>query len=112
MRQRQPIRTLVIGLATMAFFICSVLPVAQLLVTACSDVSGTDAAALLLDIRQRGLLYNTAALGVGTAVVATALGVPLGVALARVRLRRKALVRMLLAAPALLPPYVVGLTWV
>ena len=68
--------------------------------------------ALVLDSRQRGLLYNTALLGIGTAVFATAIGAPLGVALARVPLRRKALLRLLAAAPVLLPPYVVALAWI
>ena len=66
---------------------------------------------LLLDSRQRGLLLNTAVLGIGTALTATLVGVPLGVALARVAVPFKAGARILLAAPALLPSYVVGLAW-
>ena len=42
-----------------------------------------------LDARQRGLLWNTALLGVGTALLATAIGAPLGLALARIDLPRK-----------------------
>ena len=67
--------------------------------------------AIALDERQRGLLYNTALLGIGTAPLATAIGAPLGVALARVPLRRKALIRICVASPVLLPPYVVALAW-
>ena len=66
---------------------------------------------LWLDARQRGLLWNTARLGVGTATLATAMGAPLGLALARIAIRGKVLVRVVLAAPVLLPPYVVALAW-
>ena len=44
---------------------------------------------LALDSRQQGLLFNTALLGIGTAVLATAIGAPLGIVLARVPLRRR-----------------------
>ncbi len=46
-----------------------------------------------------------------TAVVATAIGAPLGVMLARVPLRGKDFIRLALVAPVLLPPYVVALAW-
>ena len=35
----------------------------------------------------------------------------MGIALARISLRRKAFLRFALAAPVLLPPYIVGLAW-
>lgn len=50
-------------------------------------------------------------MGAGTALTATLVGVPLGIALARMELPFKAGMRILLAAPALLPSYVVGLAW-
>jgi iron(III) transport system permease protein len=99
------------GLAIALFLACSVLPVAYLVTTAIIDVTGRDAASLILDDRQRLLLFNTARLGIGTAVLGTAIGVPLGVAFAGVPLRGKGLLRVVLAAPALLPPYIVGLSW-
>jgi iron(III) transport system permease protein len=107
----QSSRTVVIGIASAVFVICCVLPVAYLLSI---SLFGGDAAyaAVLLDARQRGLLYNTTLLGTGTALLATAIGAPLGIALARVPLPRKGLVRLALAAPVLLPPYIVGLAWV
>lgn len=107
----QSSRTAVLGIAYAVFGVCSVLPVAYLLTV---SLTGMDAAysAVRLDARQRGLLYNTALLGTGTALLATAIGVPLGIALARVPLPRKPLVRLALAAPVALPPYVVGLAWV
>ncbi len=70
------------------------------------------AAAVVLDSRQRGLLYNTALLGVGTATLATAIGAPLGIVLARIPLRGRGVVRLLAGAPVLLPPYIVALAWV
>lgn len=111
MWQGQRSRTVVIGVAFAALFVCCVLPIVYLLgktLGAASDAYG----ALALDSRQRGLLYNTAFLGVGTALLATAIGAPLGVALARVPLRRKAVIRVIAAVPILLPPYIVALAWI
>ena len=104
------IRTVVIGSAVVLFIACCVLPVAYLLTIPLStgDVSSR---ALWLDARQQGLLWNTARLGVGTALLATAVGAPLGLALARINLRGKALLRIVLAAPVVLPPYVMALAW-
>jgi iron(III) transport system permease protein len=111
MGQGQRSRTVVIGVALAAFVICCALPIVYLFATTLGAGSGAYAA-VLLDGRQRGLLYNTALLGLGTALVATAIGAPLGVALARVSLRRKAVIRLIAAAPVLLPPYVVALAWI
>ena len=84
-----------------------VLPLASFLITSLRGAT----TAFVLDARQWGLLANTAGLGVGTAGLATAIGAPLGLLLARASLRRKALLRVGLAAPLLLPPYVVALAW-
>jgi iron(III) transport system permease protein len=111
MWQRQRSRTVVIGAAVGAFVVCCVLPIAYLLVTTLG--AGPAAyAAILLDTRQRGLLLNTALLGVGTALLATTIGAPLGVALARVPLRVKAAIRLAATVPVLLPPYIVALGWI
>jgi iron(III) transport system permease protein len=107
----QSSRTVVVGISVAVFVVCCVLPVAYLLTIALTGTSGTFAA-VLVDARQRGLLYNTMLLGAGTAFLATAIGAPLGIVLARVPLRRKPLARVALAAPVVLPPYVVGLAWV
>lgn len=105
----QSSRTAVVGIAVTVFVVCCVLPIAYLLAV---PLSGVEAyASLALDARQRRLLYNTALLGTGTALLATAIGAPLGLALARVSLPRKALLRLALSAPVLLPPYIVGLAW-
>jgi iron(III) transport system permease protein len=102
-------RRVVVGAAAAVFLVCSVLPVAYLVWTALSGLDGFRA--LVLDARQRQLLYNTALLGSGTTLLATAIGAPLGVALARISLPRKSLLRVALAAPVVLPPYIVGLAW-
>lgn len=106
-------RTIAVGVAIAAFALFCVLPLAYMIAVWFSE-PGREASsyqALLLDARQRGLLVNTAILGAGTALAATLVGVPLGVALARMALPCKAGVRILLAAPAVLPSYLVGLAW-
>jgi iron(III) transport system permease protein len=104
-------RTFVIGIAGLIFAVCCILPVAYLVIRSLTGVDAA-AAALLLDARQRTLLYNTTLLGIGVAALSTAIGAPLGVALARVPLKHTATLRMVLAAPMLLPPYVVALSWI
>jgi iron(III) transport system permease protein len=110
MSPRSSSRIMVVGSATVLFVVCCLLPLGYLLFM---SVSGANAAyaAVWLDARQRGLLWNTALLGTGTALLATAIGAPLGLALARIALPRKALMRVALAAPVLLPPYIVALAW-
>lgn len=103
-------RSVVISVAFATFVVCCVLPLAYLLLTTVGATGG--AYRIALDSRQRGLLYNTAILGIGTAALATIIGTPLGIVLARVPLRRKALVRLLAGAPVLLPPYILALAWV
>ena len=93
-----------------ACVVCCVLPVAYFLATTLWR-SEHAYVAVALDSRQQGLLFNTALLGVGTAVLATAIGAPLGIVLARVPLRRRG-VWVLAGAPVLLPPYIVALAWV
>ena len=105
----QPVRPMVLGSAFVVFAICSVIPVLSLGWQAISTPAPSSE--IVLDARQRGLLVNTAVLGSGTALMATAIGVPLGILLARARLRQPALLRFGLTIPLLLPPYVVALAW-
>ena len=103
-------RTIVVATAAVLFAACCLLPIAYLLTVPLGGwpVGGD---ILSLDSRQQRLLWNTTLLGGGTALLATVIGAPLGVALARVPLRGKALLRVALAVPALLPPYIVALAW-
>jgi iron(III) transport system permease protein len=110
MWRRPSSRTWVLGLAVLAFLVGCVLPVASLILELLRRPVVTSA--LLLESRRLGLLYNTTALGLGTALVATLIGVPLGVVLGRVAFPAKGLIRIALAAPAFIPPYVMALVWV
>lgn len=103
-------RTVVVTIAVVLFVVCCLLPVAYVLTAPLSGWT-IGSTAVWLDARQQGLLWNTARLGVGTALLGTAIGAPLGLALGRMAFRGKALLRVALAAPALLPPYVVALAW-
>lgn len=107
------VRTAVLAVAAAAFTVFCVIPVAYMVATALADSRGIlyTGATLLLDMRQRTLLYNTALLGAGTAILSTLIGAPLGFALARIALPFKPVLRLALAAPALFPPYVVALAW-
>jgi ABC-type Fe3+ transport system permease subunit len=103
-------RTIVVTTAVVLFAACCLLPIAYLLSVPLrgEPLPGN---ILSLDVRQQALLWNTTVLGVGTALLATAIGAPLGLALARVPLRGKAILRVALAVPILLPPYIVALAW-
>lgn len=107
---RRSSRTVVLGMAVAAGVVASGLPLACMLLQA-GTADGVSTL-LLLDARQRTLLANTAVLGTGTALLATAIGAPLGLGLARVAMPAKPIWRVALAAPVLLPPYVIGLAWV
>ena len=85
---RRSSRTAVIGTAFVAFIVCCVLPVAYMLVHGaawqtsgatrrCCSMRGSEACCPTRPL-----------LGIGTALLATAIGAPLGLALARVPLRR------------------------
>jgi iron(III) transport system permease protein len=104
-------RTFVVGAAGAVFVVCCILPIAYLFTASLSGLPAA-ASALLLDARQRTLFSNTTVLGVGVAALSTAIGAPLGIALARVPLKRRAAIRVVLATPMLLPPYVVALAWI
>jgi iron(III) transport system permease protein len=105
----QSSRTVVVGLAVIAFTGCCLMPIVYL---AGGSVRGVETyAALMLDPRQRQLLANTALLGAGTAALATLIGASLGLALARIPLPGRNLLRLALAAPVLLPPYIVALAY-
>src|SRR5829696_7365322 len=67
--------------------------------------------ALVADARQRQLFWNSLALGSGTAALATALGVFLGLILARVPSARIRVVRVLLCVPLAVPSYVLATAW-
>jgi iron(III) transport system permease protein len=100
---------LIIGAAVAAFAATSALPLVYMLATTIDDVA---LSVLLLDARQRTLLGNSALLATVSAALATVIGAPLGFGLARVAAAQKAVVRIALTAPLLLPPYTLALAWV
>jgi iron(III) transport system permease protein len=108
-------RTTFIAVGLAAFGALSVLPAVYMLAQSLAGPSGVtlDAyAAVVLDARQRQLLFNTLRLGLGAALVAALLGIPLGFALARLPMRAVRVWRVLLAAPLAVPPYILALAWV
>jgi iron(III) transport system permease protein len=111
---RGSLRTPVLSAAVALFVVVCVLPIASMVWRGVTEGAGQSNAfeTLLLDVRQRGLLTNSALLACGTAILATLIGAPLGVALSRVPLPYKAALRVALAAPVTLPPYIVALAWI
>ena len=107
-------RTALIGLALVAFAVFCIAPLVFLVAGAFAAVrghcgTGTSRCCSTFDsvacyLRPR---YSGSALP----CVSTLVGAPLGFALARVTLPFKPLLRVALAAPALLPTYVVALAW-
>jgi iron(III) transport system permease protein len=105
-------RTVIVLAAATVFVVACVLPPVFMLTTIVlsTDPIGTLRNAFL-DSRQNNLLFTTIRLGVGTAALATAIGVGLGFVLARIALPFKPALRIALVAPAVLPPYVIALAW-
>src|SRR5687767_4108955 len=101
-------RSLVLGGAIGVFLITGVLPLVYMIATSIGDVPF---GVLLPDERQRTLIFNSGLLAGITAAGATLIGVPLGFGLARVSTPRRAMARIALATPVLLPPYTVALAW-
>jgi len=66
---------------------------------------------LLTEARQRDLLRRSALLGAGAALLATLVGAPLGLLLARARFGGKRWWRLALVVPLIAPPYVQALAW-
>ncbi|MGH9240237.1 MAG: ABC transporter permease [Vicinamibacterales bacterium] len=111
---RRSLRTPVLTAAALLFLLVCVLPVASIVWGAVTQGIGQSNVfeTVLLDARQRSLLTNSALLAGGTAILATVIGAPLGVALSRVPLGQKPALRVALAAPVTLPPYIVALAWI
>ena len=102
--------------AAVFFFAISVMPLIYMLAVSLTGIDGgftfANYGGLLTEARQRELLMNSAMLGAATAAVATILGAPLGLLLARTELPAKRLLRLALIIPLVLPPYVLGLAWI
>lgn len=109
-------RSAVIGVAFIIFIGLCVLPVVYMigvsLVNAHGVVTFENYRRLLGEPRQRELLMNSTLLGAYSAALATLLGAPLGLLLARAHLPAKRLLRIALIIPLIIPPYVLALAWI
>ena len=108
-------RSITLGAAAVLFFLFCALPILYMIVVSLTDerggVSVGNYERLLAEPKQREVFANSLMLGAGVATLAAVLGVPLGLALARVRLPVKGLVRLALLTPLLIPPYILALAW-
>lgn len=105
----------VLGGAVILFVAICVLPLIYMLVvslTADGEITFDNYRRQVLESRQLELMLNSAVLGAATALVATILGAPLGLLLARVDLPAKRVLRIALIIPLILPPYVLALAWI
>ncbi|MFY9553603.1 MAG: iron ABC transporter permease [Blastocatellia bacterium] len=109
-------KTMALGGAGVLFVAICVLPLIYMLVVSFTAIDGSftfdNYGRLLTEARQRELLMNSTLLGAATAIVATIVGAPLGLLLARVDLPAKSWLRLGLLIPLVLPPYVLGLAWI
>src|SRR5215207_7090570 len=109
-------RVVTLCLAAALFVVFCVLPIIYMFGISLSDANGSLSAGnyrrLLTEPRQRELLLTSTLLGTGAALLATALGAPLGLLLARAPLPAKRLLRVTLAVPLVVPPYVLALAWI
>ena len=109
-------RTASLGIAAILFVAVCVLPTLYMLGVSFVDANGSlsldNYHRLLTDARQRGLLLSSTLLGTGAALLATVIGAPLGLLLARADLPAKWLLRLALVVPLVIPPYILGLAWI
>ncbi len=109
-------RTIILVVAGASFVLVCVVPILYMLGVSFISADGLftfeNYRLLLLDARQRELLGRSTLLGVGTALLATAIGAPLGLLLARADLPLKRMLRILLVIPLVVPPYVLALSWI
>ena len=110
------VRTLTVGIAATLFVVLCALPTIYMFVVSFVNANGSFSLAnyrlLLTETRQRELLLTSIQLGAGTAVLATAIGVPLGMLLARADLPAKRFLRVALIVPLVLPSYMLALAWI
>jgi iron(III) transport system permease protein len=67
---------------------------------------------LLAEARQGSLLLNSILLGAGAAALASVIGAPSGLLLARADLPARRLLRLALVVPMVIPPYILALAWI
>ncbi len=109
-------RTVILSIAWLLFFALCALPTLYMLGISFIGAEGSFSLVkyryLLTDVRQRDLLFTSTILGVGSALLATIVGAPLGLLLARADLSAKRFLRLALVVPLVIPPYILGLAWI
>jgi iron(III) transport system permease protein len=115
-RFRPDSRTVVLSMANVLFLLVCAMPALYMFG---SSFVGRDGgftlgsySRIIAEPRQRGLLLTSATLGFGSAFLATVLGAPLGILLARGDVPFRRIVRVLLSIPLVIPPYVLALSWI
>ncbi len=114
-RQRLSSRAIVLSLAAALFMAICALPVIYMfgvsLIGSEGGLSFDNYRRLLMEQRHHQLLLNSTLLGVGASALATLIGAPLGLLLARSDVRGKDWWRLALVMPLVVPPYVLALAW-
>jgi iron(III) transport system permease protein len=115
-RLRPDSRAIVLTAANLTFLLICALPAIYMFGSSFMSKDGGFTLAsysrIIAEPRQRGLLLTSATLGFGSAFLATVLGAPLGILLARGDIPYRRIVRVLLSIPLVIPPYVLALSWI
>ena len=98
--------------AATSFVGVAVAPLVVLVAVPAWNGRWSDYQAAFLDGRQIRLLINSARIAGGAALLATAIGAPVGFLLARAPIRARSAVRLGLAVPVVIPTYALALSWV
>jgi iron(III) transport system permease protein len=120
MIQRPPVwlseRTIAVSIAAALFIMLCVLPAIYMFVVSFISADGSlsldNYRRLLAESRQRELLLTSTLLGTGAAALATVIGAPLGLLLARADLPARRLLRFAFVVPLVIPPYILALAWI
>lgn len=109
-------RSALIGLAFIIFTGLCVLPAAYMFAVSFVSADGSlyfeNYRRLLIEPRQHQLLFTSTLLGAGAAALATVIGAPLGLLLARADLPAKRFFRFAFVVPLVIPPYILALAWI
>jgi len=108
-------RALTLGAAVALFIVLCALPAIYMFGLSFTGADGHPSLEnyrrLFAESRQRDLLRTSALLGAGASMLATLIGAPLGLLLARADVRGKAWWRLALVIPLIAPPYTLALAW-
>jgi iron(III) transport system permease protein len=110
------VRSVILAIAIALFLALCFLPLAYMLAISLIGADGSlsviNYSRLLMEPRQRNLLLTSMLLGTGTSLLASIVGVPLGLLFARADIPAKRICRLLLIIPLIVPPYILALAWI